>query len=433
MTTATHTLDIFRAEIGVRESPAGSNRTVYGERYGFNGVPWCAIFVSDCLARAGLGAQYRFAAVASGVADSKRRGTHRTTPQVGDLCNKLYTATSGHIGIVEAVHADGTITSIEGNTSGTNDANGGMVMRRRRSLSFWNAGYIRIKYADLPEPSKPIYGADISHHQGTLTVSAIAGSGVAYLWHKATEGGSFVDGQYLSKRLQATMVGIPFGAYDFVRPHVDPVKHARWFYDHAEYHIPGMLRPAMDIEVPGITPAWLSTYRAEVERLFGVVPCAYVATSIYQEPGIPQALAGCPLWVPRYNAQPPVIPWDVWQYTDARPPFGIDGNVTHRLERVVIPKHLVLGPITVHPYPEDRMKRFDLTMPLDDQGCGWRDVPTDRDPENVVSIVVNAADPPGNGYRPTTASRLNVDGKTRVVVTGGPPRGEVGLDVWVAD
>lgn len=383
MTTVTRTLDIFRAELGTREEPTGSNHQKYGVWYGFDRVPWCAIFVSWGLAQAGLGAQYRFAAVASSVASSKRAGTWRTGPQVGDVACKLYTATSGHTGIVEAVNGDGTITTIEGNTSGVSDANGGMVMRRRRSAGFWNAGYIRIAYT-AAQPVLPVDGADISHHQGDLAVAAIAASGVHYLWHKATEGASFVDGQYAAKQAQAEAIGLPFGAYDFVRPTVDPVVHAHHFHHHAGHHGPGMLRPAMDIEVPGVTASWLRTYRDEVERLFGVTPVAYVATSIYQQAGIPQALAGCPLWVPRYNTSPPVIPWDVWQHTDRRPPFGIDGNVTHNLSRVL------LGSTTT---PEEDPDVTPADRALLDQLHAERNVPKLN--ARVVGIAVT---PSGNGY-----------------------------------
>ena len=34
------------AEEGTTENPPNSNKTKYGEWYGLNGVPWCAIFVS---------------------------------------------------------------------------------------------------------------------------------------------------------------------------------------------------------------------------------------------------------------------------------------------------------------------------------------------------------------------------------------------------
>ncbi|HEX3805430.1 MAG TPA: hypothetical protein VHV52_01490, partial [Gaiellaceae bacterium] len=34
--------------VGVRESPPGSNRTMFGRWFGVDGVPWCAIFASYC-------------------------------------------------------------------------------------------------------------------------------------------------------------------------------------------------------------------------------------------------------------------------------------------------------------------------------------------------------------------------------------------------
>ena len=45
-----------------------------------------------------------------------------------------------HAGIVESVGADGTITTIEGNTGTSSDANGGAVMRRTRKPSLVTRG-----------------------------------------------------------------------------------------------------------------------------------------------------------------------------------------------------------------------------------------------------------------------------------------------------
>lgn len=39
-------------QIGHKEDPADSNKTMYGEWFGMNGVPWCAIFVSWVYAHA---------------------------------------------------------------------------------------------------------------------------------------------------------------------------------------------------------------------------------------------------------------------------------------------------------------------------------------------------------------------------------------------
>ena len=49
-------------------------------------------------------------------------------------------AKTEHVGIVESVAADGTLTTIEGNTGTGNDANGGAVMRRKRKPGLITCG-----------------------------------------------------------------------------------------------------------------------------------------------------------------------------------------------------------------------------------------------------------------------------------------------------
>lgn len=53
---------------------------------------------------------------------------------------------ASHIGIVEKKNPNGTYTIIEGNTSTSNNDNGGRVMRRIRSKSVIR-GFARPKYA----------------------------------------------------------------------------------------------------------------------------------------------------------------------------------------------------------------------------------------------------------------------------------------------
>ncbi len=54
MTTAKKVLTIAASQLGISESPAGTNRVKYNEWYGVNGIPWCATFVSWVLDKAGL-------------------------------------------------------------------------------------------------------------------------------------------------------------------------------------------------------------------------------------------------------------------------------------------------------------------------------------------------------------------------------------------
>lgn len=43
-------LNEARKHVGLKEAPAGSNKTPFGIWYGHDGLPWCAIFVSYCFA-----------------------------------------------------------------------------------------------------------------------------------------------------------------------------------------------------------------------------------------------------------------------------------------------------------------------------------------------------------------------------------------------
>src|SRR5258708_33541862 len=46
--TGQHALAEALRHVGVRETPPGSNRTMFGRWFGADGVPWCAIFASYC-------------------------------------------------------------------------------------------------------------------------------------------------------------------------------------------------------------------------------------------------------------------------------------------------------------------------------------------------------------------------------------------------
>lgn len=135
--------------LGVKERPAGSNRTPFGKWFGVDGVPWCNIFVSYCFA---VGARYTICKGFAGAGVYAKGCTYvptteawlratgrwigRSTPAPGDIA--IYNWDGGvadHIGIVEADLGGGTFHAIEGNTSVGNDSDGGIVMRRLRYLS----------------------------------------------------------------------------------------------------------------------------------------------------------------------------------------------------------------------------------------------------------------------------------------------------------
>ena len=131
--------------VGVRESPPGSNRTMFGRWFGADGVPWCAIFVSYafdvgagvvlCRGWRGAGAGPRGVAyVPTLAACLKATGRAVEEPRLGDLA--VFDWDGGvpdHVGIILAAHANG-IDTVEGNTGIGDDSDGGEVMRRTRPL-----------------------------------------------------------------------------------------------------------------------------------------------------------------------------------------------------------------------------------------------------------------------------------------------------------
>ena len=132
-------LNIACGQLGVTESPAGSNRTKYGKWMGLDGQPWCMSFVQWCLHQAGTPLPHKTGSCSALLNwyQKNRPECVVKDPQPRDII--IYNF--GHTGIVESA-ATTTITAIEGNTSpgqsGSQD-NGGGVYRRQRNLALVRA------------------------------------------------------------------------------------------------------------------------------------------------------------------------------------------------------------------------------------------------------------------------------------------------------
>jgi peptidoglycan hydrolase-like protein with peptidoglycan-binding domain len=129
-------LDIARREIGTLES--GNNRGAvlkYPRAFGRGAEPYCADFTSWVAQRAGLSMNNPYCP--SVVNELKRRGDWKgkAHPQPGDLVLFDWNGdrVADHIGIVEKVNPNGTVTTIEGNTEDPQTGRQG-VWRRERSL-----------------------------------------------------------------------------------------------------------------------------------------------------------------------------------------------------------------------------------------------------------------------------------------------------------
>ena len=143
-TNGANALAAAESQIGAAEQPPGSNDgpqlAVYRTAVAgaAPGQPWCATFVSWAAAQAGapVGDNGSGSASVAGIADWASRNGRllpaSATPSPGDLI--LFG--DRHIGIVESVNADGSLTTVEGNHSSA-------VSRVQRSPAE-ATGYVRL-------------------------------------------------------------------------------------------------------------------------------------------------------------------------------------------------------------------------------------------------------------------------------------------------
>lgn len=164
----------------------------------------------------------------------------------------------------------------------------------------------------------PVNGVDLSHHQdGKLDFVKAKQAGVEFVYHKCTEGATWVDENYNRRRSEVEAAGLVFGAYHFARPAIRDAKiEARHFVEHAQPKR-GDLRPALDLETTdglslSILDVWARLFCDEVKLLTGF-DCV-----IYTPYNLP-SVARLPLWVARYsnsNADP-IIP-KAWEKATIR-------------------------------------------------------------------------------------------------------------------
>lgn len=136
MGTAKELLAIAVGELGVKESPAGSNKVKYGSWYGLNGQPWCVMFVMWVFDQAKVALPVRTASCGALMRAAQATGMWVTSGyQPGDVVIYDFPggAATDHCGIVESATSS-AVTAIEGNTAVGNDSDGEKVMRRSRAI-----------------------------------------------------------------------------------------------------------------------------------------------------------------------------------------------------------------------------------------------------------------------------------------------------------
>lgn len=142
--SAERVISIARGELGVTEFPAGSNRTKYGAAYGLDGYSWCVMFLWWCFREAGESMAFFGGAKTASCGQLLRfyQGLGRWVKagyQPGDIVILNFSGTQDteHCGLVTETHPDGSVTTVEGNTTpgleGSQDNGGSVAMKRRQA------------------------------------------------------------------------------------------------------------------------------------------------------------------------------------------------------------------------------------------------------------------------------------------------------------
>ncbi len=137
-------IKVAREYIGLKESPAGSNRILFAEWYGIIG-PWCAMFLAYIFVKAGSkafvkGSYWAYVPFMLADARAQRNGLitiDKSEVVGGDIAPYSFKRDGFpvHVGLVlTRPDANGNFTAVEGNTSVSNDSDGGEVAVRSRNV-----------------------------------------------------------------------------------------------------------------------------------------------------------------------------------------------------------------------------------------------------------------------------------------------------------
>lgn len=183
MSNANAVIAAAASQIGYFVKPGGV--TKFGSWYGLPTGQWCAMFVSWAADQAGATSIIpKHAYTPSGVAWFKAKGQwHNGLGGVrrGDIVYFDFPGLPNrvsHVGIVESVNGDGSVNTIEGNTSGPggDQRNGGACIRKTRKASI--VGYGRPAYSDAPAaPAKPASGRSVAVSKATQAAVRATGDG----------------------------------------------------------------------------------------------------------------------------------------------------------------------------------------------------------------------------------------------------------------
>lgn len=204
------------------------------------------------------------------------------------------------------------------------------------------------RYVECEDTCSHIHGIDLSHYQGNVFWETVGASKMAYVYLKATEGGSRIDSKYKQNIDMAHRYGLKVGSYHFYRPTVCQQTQLDNFTAQCR---PGDqdLIPMVDIETRGglSVEAFrdsLFTFLHLIEKAYRQKPLVYTYANFYDQ-NLSGLLGDYKVMIAQYTKRKPVLrdgySYLMWQYTGKGHLNGINGYVdksrfmgSHRLREI---------------------------------------------------------------------------------------------------
>jgi lysozyme len=179
-----------------------------------------------------------------------------------------------------------------------------------------------------------IHGIDLSHYQGNVFWETVGQTKMAYVYLKATEGGTRIDAKYKQNIDLAHKYGIKVGSYHFYRPKIAQQTQLENFMAQCRPEDQDLL-PMIDVETrSGLSVEdfrdSLFTFLHLVEQAYKQKPLIYTGANFY-DANLLGLLHDYKVMIAQYTAHEPVLKDDLdyvlWQYTGKGRLNGINGHV----------------------------------------------------------------------------------------------------------
>ena len=193
-----------------------------------------------------------------------------------------------------------------------------------------------------PPPSAPIThpaagtrGIDVSHFQGEIDWTSVAGSGIEFVFLKASDGIDDPDPSFETNWQGSGNADLLRGAYHFFEPGDSGAEQATFFLSRIGNKTLE-IGTVLDVErARDLTPEEISTqiraWLDAVENGTGHKPMIYTSADFWDESVGSGEFSGYPLWIAEYEVEEPRLPmgwssWAYWQDSETGSVPGISGS-----------------------------------------------------------------------------------------------------------